>query len=246
MSAVRIAKFWSKIDVRGPDECWPCKLKPMWNGYCSTRLVSGSSKRTAHSIAFELGNGQPVPRGMVVCHKCDNRTCCNPDHLFLGTYSDNTQDMLSKGRHGTQMRGYKRKLTQAQADQIRAEYASGDVTQVELSERYGIAAQNISLIVTDRSYVGKVYGPKRRRICSVDGCGLAHCARGLCHTHWAAARTAGQPDRRKGPKKPETIAKQRETLRRKFLFRRLAEAFSVIAKCIAVTTTVVEPIRVAA
>jgi len=54
-----------------------------------------------HRIAWEAHNAEPIPEGLMVCHSCDNPRCFNPEHLFLGTAKDNTQDMLSKqrGRH---------------------------------------------------------------------------------------------------------------------------------------------------
>jgi hypothetical protein len=54
-----------------------------------------------HRLAWEEANGQPVPPGMNVCHSCDNPSCCNPDHLWVGTQRENVQDAVRKGRLDT-------------------------------------------------------------------------------------------------------------------------------------------------
>jgi hypothetical protein len=74
----------------GPD-CWEWKGKPKDTGYGT--FLNGY----AHRYAYEIVNG-PIPAGMCVLHRCDNRICVRPDHLFLGTKEDNTADMWSKGR----------------------------------------------------------------------------------------------------------------------------------------------------
>lgn len=80
----------------GPLEtaCW------LWRGKGATYgfLYFRGRLQSAHKAALEL-HGVEVPTGMVICHKCDVPGCCNPDHLFVGTYQDNSDDMKRKGRH---------------------------------------------------------------------------------------------------------------------------------------------------
>ncbi len=128
----------------------------MWNGYATTRVTVGPNKSPVHRIAYELANGVTLERGIVVMHKCDVRLCCEPSHLQAGTYSENTLDMMAKGR-GLCGKPRRRKLTMDQAEEMRAAYAHGGVTQNDLAEKYGIASQNISLILQGKTYTGKKY-----------------------------------------------------------------------------------------
>ncbi len=73
-----------------------------WNFKGALRSGYGAIKYNgkicgAHRVSFEITNGK-IPDGLLVCHKCDNKKCVNPEHLFLGTYKDNMQDCLKKGR----------------------------------------------------------------------------------------------------------------------------------------------------
>jgi hypothetical protein len=90
------ARFWSRVAVRQPSDCWE------WTG-CRTALGYGRfgiGKRVvkAHRRAWELVNGA-IPDGLWVLHKCDNPPCVNPSHLWLGTDAENQHDMSAKGRN---------------------------------------------------------------------------------------------------------------------------------------------------
>ena len=86
-------RFWAK--VQKSDGCW------LWTAYRNEkgygRFDDGTITHQAHRLAWALTNG-PVADGLLVCHKCDNPPCCNPDHLFVGTQKDNMQDAKQKGR----------------------------------------------------------------------------------------------------------------------------------------------------
>lgn len=94
------ATFWAKVDMRGPDECWEYQgyVTPEGYGWAYTGTMKGQRTHGAHRQAWILTNG-PIPAEKLVCHHCDNRRCCNPKHLFVGTTFDNMRDMVRKGRH---------------------------------------------------------------------------------------------------------------------------------------------------
>ena len=127
-------RFWAKVGVHGPDECWP------WKGCINKRWGYGTFRykrkdELAHRVLWMINVG-PIPYGMKICHHCDNPPCCNPVHLFLGTHQDNMSDMVKKGRQPVN-KGEKNphsKLTETDVLNIR----SSNLSPKELSSLYGI------------------------------------------------------------------------------------------------------------
>lgn len=90
-------RFFAKV-AKG-DGCWLWTGATHRNGYGSFKLRGGRQVR-AHRFSWELARG-PVPDGLSVLHRCDNRRCVRPEHLFVGTQRENLSDMVAKGRSAT-------------------------------------------------------------------------------------------------------------------------------------------------
>ena len=91
------ARFWNKVAMRGPDDCWEWTAGKHSGGYGI--FWFDGSMMPASRVAWSLMCG-PVPAGLGVCHHCDNPACCNPSHLYPGTQKDNIRDCVERGRLG--------------------------------------------------------------------------------------------------------------------------------------------------
>ena len=145
----KIPRFWSKVLVAGTNgRCWN------WQG--SKRdgygiFHTGRSMANAHRVAWEFMVG-PIPKGMLVLHKCDNRACCNPKHLFLGTIQDNMDDRNRKMRQAHGIGNWNATLTDAQVRHIRTFKSFKRGEAKALAAYYGVTTGTLYHVRTRRSW----------------------------------------------------------------------------------------------
>lgn len=139
-------RFWSKVDRSGgPDACWP------WMGYISPvgyglfYVGEGCPPITAHRQSYSLATGEDIT-GVLVCHRCDNKPCCNPAHLFAGTHAENMADMVAKGRSTAGERNPSAKLSAADVIAIRRLRSEG-LLQREIAARFNVQRHAIGKIL---------------------------------------------------------------------------------------------------
>lgn len=140
-------RFWAKVQKTETCWLWTAWRNPM--GYGTFRDPSMRRSVLAHRFSFELHTGQ-APGDLMVCHRCDNPRCVNPEHLFIGTAKDNTADMLAKGRHriGDRARGEKHpmaKLSASDVADIRSRLQAGS-RRSDLARMYSIGMSQMSRI----------------------------------------------------------------------------------------------------
>jgi hypothetical protein len=138
-------RFWSKVDRRSTGECWLWTGKKK-DGVGYGRFTVGPDHDGAHRIAWMIQNGE-IPKGMCMCHRCDVRLCCNPSHLFTGTYKENTRDAISKGRIACGERQGSSKLKLSDVLAIRTMKAAG-AKQNAMAAAFGVSTAQISRIVS--------------------------------------------------------------------------------------------------
>lgn len=141
--------LWRKLEARAiPEPNSGCLL---WLGGVNKdgygQFAIRRRQHGAHTVALMATKG-PIPKGMFVCHRCDVRSCINPEHLFLGTHADNMADRDAKGRAARGERNAGAKISAADVLEIRRSPESNQAAAI----RYGIAESTVSFIRTRRTW----------------------------------------------------------------------------------------------
>jgi len=148
-------RFWERVDQGSGNACW------LWTGAISTSgygtfAFRHGDKRAAHRVAWFLAHGAFPGPGLHVCHRCDNRLCVRPTHLFLGTAADNVADMDAKGRRNSEARhrgesSPRAKLREPDIVEIRRLSDAG-FSQVVIADRFSVHASAISRVLNGRRW----------------------------------------------------------------------------------------------
>lgn len=152
-----IERFWPRVNKNGDNGCWNWTAALSAAGYGQIGAQGERKILYTHRLSWEIANGQ-IPNGMVICHKCDNPKCCNPDHLFMGTQKQNMQDARKKGRdvHSRHPNcfpiGHKAaraKITNEQASEMMKEIYGGALRSVT-AKKFGVSVSLISKIINGK------------------------------------------------------------------------------------------------
>lgn len=147
-------RLWAKVEKRGEDECWPWLAKKDKDGYGGFYDPDKDDTVVATRALWRVLHGEYPPKELYVCHTCDNPSCMNPKHLFLGTDHDNMQDMIRKGRrvwcigekHGNH------KLTQEQVIFARKMRKTKEMRLKDMAEMFGVSASALCTAVKGVSW----------------------------------------------------------------------------------------------
>jgi hypothetical protein len=144
----RKVSFWARVNKLGSKQpnmntnCWEWTGSKKGHGY--GQMAVGKFGYYCHRYSYEITYGS-IPGDLLVLHKCDNKACVRPDHLFLGTHKSNLHDAIEKGRHrvGVGIRQAWAKLDEQKVREIRAKYIPFKYSLPKLAKAYGVDQHTI-------------------------------------------------------------------------------------------------------
>lgn len=143
LTKAEIERFNEKYIKGNPDDCWEWLSGKYQNGYGMVCIRRDKRKTfLAHRISWMIANQREIPTGNMICHKCDNRSCVNPNHLYNGTGFDNNNDTVIRNRGNRKLGGQCSWAKLTEKDVI-AILASNE-KQCILAKQYGVNPSNIS------------------------------------------------------------------------------------------------------
>jgi len=138
---------WEKINIGGEDDCWEWVGNIRKDGYAD--FTVGGKKILVHRAAYQT-RIKEIPKDICVLHTCDNRKCCNPKHLFLGTQCDNIKDMIKKERNAKGNQYPNTKLNKEKVFKIKKLYSTNKYSQKELAKQFNVDASEISRVINNK------------------------------------------------------------------------------------------------
>lgn len=144
-------RFWEKVIKNDADSCWPWIGALLNSGYGQIGSTRTGIFHQAHRLSWILHNG-PIPNGLQCLHKCDNRKCVNPNHLWLGTNLDNVRDKVLKNRHIYGSKVPHAKLTDDKVRLIRNMKTESRMPSTKIAKLFGVCATTIDSIIKNRSW----------------------------------------------------------------------------------------------
>lgn len=154
-------RFWLKVDIKNEEDCWK------WLGLVEKNVGYGISyyrgkTNRAHRTAYILTNEKPLSRNQIIRHKCDNKICCNPNHLELGSHFDNVRDWQTRKINQVGENNFAAKLTENQVEKIRRRHADGEM-QKTLAAEFNVSTGSICQIIHGWTWKHTFIGEIKRR-----------------------------------------------------------------------------------